>query len=700
MQAQWRIEFNIVNINIVMEAEARESLDYRMEQYCGLLRKICIDLLSLEMTNEIDNNIEQINRILDATFNYDDGSDIVENDDDDGVTIQEYNENAEKEKILSLCSPGDRVCDPRSKKYNEASERRIAPGYYTHTESKKDDSEYQCAPIEANDPHHQDGEGSTEREVSRCLVVSGIDKEIPIDELEELFGCYGTLEDCDVLHDLKTDERVGFVTYTELGAAYTARNALDDTTVGKRNIRVSYFVTNLAARASPPSVPQGRQSRTMETERRRFGEEGQDVLLYTSEDSNPIRCHSLVLAAFSPVLRNLLGSVYTCEGCIAYRSIVLVGENRETLEDLVVLLYSYRSERVAPGKKMVELMVRLGINPRDVIDSQEGGESEEEVNVEDTKATMFSTPFLQHKGSMVRLTKQEELGDRSKLTKIAERPENFRVRMMMVPVEVKRPFENMKVAELKEELRFRDLSTSGKKQTLVTRLNNYVWPEEKGIKAESYKIPRLETMQPFLNPYYSAEANTTTVRPQFAPSTEAILERLREFGKLTENAENNRNVLEDAVDAPVEAKYEETRNEDMTEDSNASLMSIPSPALSPLLASILAVQDDGHGGTNLEQLSEATMGLLPDTSEEDDVRMEMMRAGEVDSSSDTEEKVDHIKVKKMEIRKRREKREERRAIRDAKEAATIHGRASKRRRSRSDSDGGGGLAPGVAEYEG
>merc|ERR1712030_231131 len=87
-----------------------------------------------------------------------------------------------------------------------------------------------------------------------------------------------------------------------------------------------------------------------------------------------------------------------------------------------------------------------------------------------------------------------------------------------------------------------------------------------------------------------------------------------ELGKIAENAENNRNALENAVDAPVEAKYEETRNEDMTEDSNASLMSIPSPALSPLLASILAVQDDGHGGTNLEQLSEATMGLLPDTS--------------------------------------------------------------------------------------
>ena len=78
----------------------------------------------------------------------------------------------------------------------------------------------------------------------------------------------------------------------------------------------------------------------------------------------------------------------------------------------------------------------------------------------------------------------------------------------------------------------------------------------------------------------------------------------------------------------------------------------------------------------------------------------MMRAGEVDSSSDTEEKVDHIKVKKMEIRKRREKREERRAIRDAKEAATIHGRASKRRRSKSDSDGGGGITPEAAAYEG
>ena len=676
-----------------METGARESFDYRMEQYCGLLRRICIDLLSIEMDSEIDRNIEQINKILDATFNYNDNSDSVENDDEDEVTIQEYNENAEKEKILPLYSPGDRVCDTRCtcSTCSKASEDRISPGYYTHTDHKKDDSEYQNAPLEASDLHRQDEEGSTESEVSRCLVVSGIDKGTPINTLEELFEHYGALEDCDVLHDLKTDERVGFVTYEKLEAACVARKALDDTTVGERNIRVSYFVTNLASRTGPPSVPQVRQPHTMEKEGRRFGEEGQDVLLYTSENSDPIRCHSLVLAAFSPVLRSLLGSVYTCDGCIAYRSIILVGENRDTLEDLVVLLYSFRSERLPPGKEMVELMRRLGINPRDVVDSQEGSESEEEVNVEDMGATMFSTPFLKHNQSMVQLTKHEELGERS--MNIAEGPENFKVRMMMVPVEVNRPFKTMKVAELKTELRLRNLSTSGKKETLVTRLNNYVWPEEKSIK----KIPRLETVQPFLNPYYYAEASNT-VRPRFAPSVEATLERLRELGKITENAENNRNALESAVSAPVEAEPE-ARNDDMTEDSNASLMSVPSP----LLASILAVQDDGHGGTNLEQLSEETMGLLPDTSEEDDVRMEMMRAGEADSSSGTEvllteEKVNKIKVKKMQIRKRREEREERRAIRDAKEAATIHGRASKRRRSRSESDSG--LAPGVAEYEG
>ena len=96
---------------------------------------------------------------------------------------------------------------------------------------------------------------------------------------------------------------------------------------------------------------------------------------------------------------------------------------------------------------------------------------------------------------------QEELGERSKLTDTSEKTESFRMRMMVVPVEVNRPFEKMKVAELKKELRFRDLSTTGKKQTLVARLNNHVWPEEKGIKAESCKIPRLETIpniQPFL----------------------------------------------------------------------------------------------------------------------------------------------------------------------------------------------------------
>ena len=60
-----------------MEAEARKSSDYRMEQYCEILRKICIELLSFEINSEIDSNIEQINRILDATFNYDEDPDIL-----------------------------------------------------------------------------------------------------------------------------------------------------------------------------------------------------------------------------------------------------------------------------------------------------------------------------------------------------------------------------------------------------------------------------------------------------------------------------------------------------------------------------------------------------------------------------------------------------------------------------------------------
>merc|ERR1712030_203507 len=102
------------------------------------------------MDSEIDRNIEQINKILDATFNYNDNSDSVENDDEDEVTIQEYNENAEKEKILPLYSPGDRVCDTRCtcSTCSKASEDRISPGYYTHTDHKKDDSEYQNAPLE------------------------------------------------------------------------------------------------------------------------------------------------------------------------------------------------------------------------------------------------------------------------------------------------------------------------------------------------------------------------------------------------------------------------------------------------------------------------------------------------------------------------------------------------------------------------
>ena len=180
------------------------------------------------------------------------------------------------------------------------------------------------------------------------------------------------------------------------------------------------------------------------------------------------------------------------------------------------------------------------------------------------------------------------------------------------------------------------------------------------------------------------------------------MEKLRE---ITQIVASNKNIHGDTAIPQTESRDEGSFNdESVTEDSNpASLMSIPSPMLSPMLASILATQDHGDNESELEQLSEATMELLRDSSEEEEDRIAVLREAEEFDSTDEETK-NPVRQRRMEIEKRRQERKERRARKATKEAAVIRsdpiiggGRASKRRR---DSSITGEITAAAAAYEG
>ena len=682
-----------------MDAEAKKPTDHSMARYCELLRKICIDLLTYEIDAEIDSNIKQINQILDATFSYDETPDVL-NDDDNEVADHENTKNAEMEEILPLTSPGDRVCDNSGVRnkcvagLTEASEdTRVSPGYYSTP--RRDRTESWNSPLSTSDLIHQDERNDPkEGGASRCLVVSGISKKTTIGDLEEIFGYYGPIEDCDVLLDVKTDRRVAFIVFQEVDFASAAKEALNDTVIDDGDIRVSYFVTDYTKSLHSSNIVP--PIRDMEGERR-FGVEGQDLLMFTSGDPRPILCHTMVMAAYSPVLCGLLQSLNICEGCISYRSIVLVGEDRDTVAELVRLLHSYPSQRIAPkveNKRMTELMRRLGIAPEHVFDShQMEDDSDEELEMRNIK----TAPFLTHKDSVVQLTRREEPREMSKSMDNPGETENIKTGEMSVSGELKfggTPITKMKVAELKKELGVRGLSTTGRKQNLVARLNNHVELNEKNPDTDSgnHKVPRQE----FVNPFFSLAASSTT-RPQFSPNVEATLEKLREVTKLVSSYKN----IHEGITTPqMEPRDEGSFNDESAiEDSNpVSLMSVPSP----MLACILAARNHGDTESELEELSGTTvMELLKDSSEEEEDRVTILRAEEVESDSTAEEETDHIKIRRLEIKKRRQKREERRARKATKEAAIIRGvgggRASKRRRDRSNS---GEITAAAAAYEG
>ena len=103
------------------------------------------------------------------------------------------------------------------------------------------------------------------------------------------------------------------------------------------------------------------------------------------------------------------------------------------------------------------------------------------------------------------------------------------------------------------------------------------------------------------------------------------------------------------------------------------------------------------------------MELLNNFSEEEEedrvaanVTAAMLRLEETTADSTVGGEMNHIKIRRLEIHRRRQQRKERRARKANKEAATINGigRASKRRRDRSESGGGDPRMAEEAAYEG
>ena len=414
--------------------------------------------------------------------------------------------------------------------------------------------------------------------------------------------------------------------------------------------------------------------------------------MFVSGDPRPILCHTMVMAAYSPVLSSLLRSLNICEGCISYRSIVLVGEDRDTVAELVHLLHSFPSQRVAPNnnKRLTDLMCRLDINPGHVFDShQMKDESIEELTVRNER----TAPFLTHRNSVVHLTRREEPREIStSMDNLGEMPDSTDLEIDGIPIT------KMKVAELKKALEFRGLTTTGRKKNLIGRLSNHVALNEKNSEMDSgtNKVSR----QDFVNPFFSLAASTS--RPQFPPSTEAALEKLKEMAKLVSGYKDTVEGASGSMNPQMilgdEGSFNFPSDMSAIEDSNpVSLMSVPSP----MLACILAARNHQDTESELEEISgSAVMELLRDSSEEEEDRIAVVREVQESDSTD-EETMNPVKQRRMEIKKRRQERNERRARKAAKEAARIPsvggGRVSKRRR---DSSNSGELTAAAAAYEG
>lgn len=78
--------------------------------------------------------------------------------------------------------------------------------------------------------------------VSKTLFVGGLPWSTKEEELKELFSAYGKVEGVRIIRDKRTgrSKGFGFVTFESEKSASSAREGLNNTTLGNRTIKVDW----------------------------------------------------------------------------------------------------------------------------------------------------------------------------------------------------------------------------------------------------------------------------------------------------------------------------------------------------------------------------------------------------------------------------------------------------------------------------
>ena len=112
--------------------------------------------------------------------------------------------------------------------------------------------------------------------------------------------------------------------------------------------------------------------------------EWRDLRLYVEGMKEGVACPALLLAATSPLLASLLREQWICDGCQGERSVILAGEEGDTVRGMVRILECPGVVEDPPNTAQIEqLMLRLGLLTDPVLDVPDSANIESKVEQKD-----------------------------------------------------------------------------------------------------------------------------------------------------------------------------------------------------------------------------------------------------------------------------------------------------------------------------